>query len=449
MNGSNNNPNGRRIFRETRFDLSTHSFLKLFAGMAACMLLPIAAAFTAVAVIQNKYGLQPGSVAASVCGYIIIACIVASCISTLYISRNYAVGNKFKYFILDEKGRLMYTNAGKGPIFAYYSKNVPMSEKLKATPNVLFGITFFHRLRPFYGGFSYMRMEQFFKYNQKHKLAEKLLSGDNYRLFCRQIVSVSSIKFFKNGCSVAFSTLSNGDEIRETCHIYTTMEGYEDVVSYMLRLFNERFSRSLSKPQLRLFSRQTSQINDATADGNFEAVPSAIRLSAGELKQVRKLILRKNIIFVFFAILFLTLGVLSLIQWQSTYEKSQVTGLIVFSRIYERLSANAYRRVLRCLLWIIIACASIFKCIIDLVCANKFVKQDITSWKYIAPQKKLRGLFDNYRYKASVEYTLAGRPFSAILGVSPKLLDNNNNGKAVLVMKSSTPCFLILEEPEN
>lgn len=433
----------RMIFRETKFDRSTNSFLKVLAGVTACMLLPIAAAATAIMLIRREYGLQPGSSAASACGWLFVAAIIISCVSTYYFARNNAAGNKYKYFVLDEKGRLMYTNAGKGAIFAYYSKNVPMSEKLKATPNALFGITFFHGLKPFYSGFSYMRMEQFFKYNQKHKLAELLLSGNSYQLYCRQIVSVSSIKFFRNGCTVVFSSISNGNTNRETCHIYTSMNGYETVVGCMLQLMNKK----LSKPQYRLFEMQQTATHNAPYAEDMEAA-SMKPLSAPELHQARKLIIRKNVIALVCAAIFLLLAVLSLMQWRSTAEKSEHINAFVFSKAYAWLSARAHRRAYICLLWIIMSASSAFKSIREWFSAKQFVKTDVTLLKYIAPEKKLSSLLDDYRYKASVEYFYAGRYFTAVLGVSRTLWDNRENGNAALVMKNDTPCFLIMEKPE-
>lgn len=435
--------NSRRIFRETKFDRSTHSFLKTLAGIAACMLLPIAAAVIAVTVILNKYDLAPGSAAASASGMIIVAAAVVSCLGTYYFARNNAVGNKYKYFIIDEDGRLMYTNSGKEEIFAYYSKNVPISEKLKSTPNALFGMTFFHGMKPFIGAFSYLRMEQFFKYNQKHRLAEKLLSGADYRLYCRQIISVERIKFFKSGCNAAFTLIINGEKKHENCNLYTSMNGYSELVGCMLKLYG----KELSSVQLKKFEVQSAHPFISSFPKND--TKKTATLSESELRQVRKLLVRKNILFLIFAAILIILTVLSLMQSQSTAYKSDAVDLLVFSKMYSWLSARAYRRACLCIFYILMAAVSMFKCIVEWFSAKKCTKEEPESVRYEIPKKMLGGLLEYSRYKASVDYIHSGQSFTVVLGVSSKLWNNRNNERAVLVMKNNAPCCLILSEQEN
>lgn len=431
--------NKRRIFREKRFDNSVVSYLKFLAGIAVCMIGPIAAAITTVIFAKKNYGFEIGSVAAAVCGWLMISGIAASCVCTFFFARSCAVGNKFKYFIIDEKNRLLYVDSGKGAIYNYFVRNVNIKEKIKSTPNALFGLTFFHALKPFIGGFNYILAERFFKYNQKHKLAEKLLSGENYLLYCHQICAVKNIKFFPGGCTVSFSTVQNGGEIREKCHIYNTMEGYSEIVEIMIGMIYGGNSEAIPLSVSEKYSAPTLHATDPVG---------ADRLSSYELVQARKMMSQKNRSALILAVLFIALAAISILQRDSSANKAYGNDMWIFSRLYIWLSARAYRRMCISLLCALISVINLVRCIKDIISANNFTRKEIDSISYLSPQKSNKAVLGNYQYTASADYTISDCPQTVILGVSKQLWENRRNGKAVLVMKGNVPYFLVLEKQE-
>lgn len=439
----------RQIFREERFDKSTHSFLNVLLGITACMLLPIGTACAIFTLLRNHYeGFEPGSPIAAACGWLFIAGIVISSLSTYYFARSHAIGNKYKYFLIDEKGRLFYTNSGREEIFSYFSKNVDLKEKLSSTPNVLFGLTFFHGLKPLYGGFSYIKMENFFKYNQKHKLAESLLSSDDYLCYCRQIVAVQNIKFFSGGCTTVFSLIKNGEAVSEKCTIYTTMRGYREVVGYLINLMPKENVKTITNAQLKQFEKQSSaivHISESEYTNHFEEE----KLSAFEMKQAKEMIIRKNMLSLLFVFLFIIIAIISILHRESVIMKAGSAEVRLFSNIYGWLGARAYRRIFLSLFWMLLAFVSAVKYIRDLICAKDFYKKEVTVLEYSQSLPRAKAIFENYRHTALVEYLYADVQQNAVLGISEELWNHRENGNAVLIMNKNLPYFVIMEDSKH
>lgn len=429
----------RQLYREKKFDDNIMCVLTVIGGLFFLMIAPIILAY-AFAIFE--YRLMPAEAVLNrppyypasreITGFkfssvLIPASVIFSGVSVYYFARNHAVGNKYKIYLINEAGQLFYSHMGRNAIYSYYRKNVKLAERIKSTPNIIYGIFLMRGTTRLTGGLYMSRREQFFKYNQKHKLAQTLLSGNDYRYYCNQIVAVQKISFFKGGCTVTFSFLSDGVAINETCHIYTSMEGYDTVVDKLLKLY-----------------ASTGRKPNKTLPACYEQ--QKLCIDAFALSQVRRKIIRDNALLLVFIIGMLVLAVLSLLQSEGFIDKMRQADYVIVSRLYGWLTARADRRVYLCVGNILVSILLLAKGMYQLSAAKRYTLKNVTVIRYYLGSKNVRDkAYNEFKHYALIEYDEGETKITASVGVSPLLYENKEYAGCALVMKSASPYMLVMK----
>lgn len=422
----------RKLYRDKRFDDGIMPALLLLLGVTVFMVFPIVFAYAFVSMEYRtknpgttlSYMVKPQTPEFMFSSLLIPLAIVFAGVSTYYLSRNFAVGNKYKIYLLNENGQLFYTHMGKGSIYSYFKDNVSLKEKMESVPNLFYSVFARSGIRTMRGLYL-PRMELFFKYNKKHKLAERLLSSEDYKAYCHQVVSVRNMKFFAGGCTVNFGMLINGVEKFETCQIYTSMEGYKTVIGKLKELYESAGTR-LGRSQVSYLEKQ-----DAT--------------NAFAFSQIRREIIRKNVVSIIFMLCFLTLAIVALMQSESLSEDIAKHDYAVPKRIFRWLRGRTVNRAYLSCAWVFLSLLTVIKGVWELLSAKRYQMQEVTVLQYFAKRKRdVVAEADNFKYFASIEYYQGENLISATVGVSPALYENRENAEPLLVMKKDLPYMLVM-----
>lgn len=223
----------RILCRDKQYDNGDIPLVIFLLKCAGVVVVPVVLAIFASNLISKSVGyrIQPGTWQAWASFLVVMGGSAFAVFGLWLCSRYNALGNKFYYYIIDEKDGLSFAHMGRSSLAYYVEKKATLLEKVKSTPSFLYVLIYLLGRQSRGIAFQLARMEMYFKVNRKHHFVEELLLGESYAGYCEKIVGVRKIKYFSKGCEVWLVSLKDGVEQETKQIIYRSTQNYDLLMS--------------------------------------------------------------------------------------------------------------------------------------------------------------------------------------------------------------------------
>lgn len=403
----------RILCRDKQYDNGDLPLVIFLLKCIGVTILPVALAIFVSNLISKSVGyrIQPGTWQAWASFFVVMGGSVFAVFGLWLCSRHNALGNKFYYYIIDEKDGLSFAHMGRDSLAYYVEKKATLLEKVKSTPSFLYVLIYLFGRQSRGIAIQLARMEMYFKVNRKHHFVEELLLGESYAGYCEKIVGVRKIKYFSKGCEVWLVSLKDGVEQETKQIIYRSTQNYDLLMS-----------------KIKAF--------ESDARKGFE-------LTNNHVKQVRRNICRRVGI-VILDILCLT-GIIigSFRLYLSASYNVSVWETGVFRMLEQRIAYRSRRRIFRVIYFIIFTIlAALGKMLLDAFRPNVFTYVSAEVEEYYEPKGSvLKKVAGDYRYFAKVRYGDG----TVDVGLSKAMWTKKENVKPLLVLRKNIPYCLIYD----
>lgn len=401
----------RILCRDKQFDRGDLPLVQLLLKCIFTCAVPLLLAFYIYYLISKSadYHIQPGTVQAYGSLLVVVLGAVLSMLGLYFCGKYQAIGNKFLYYIIDDIDGLYYAHVGLGALSVYVKRQVPLSEKIKASPSPLYALLYAMGRQSRSSALRLAKMQVYFKLNQKYHFAEQALLGENYTAYCQKIAAVRGIRYFSGGCEVTFIVLQDGVSREVKQFIYRRTTNYELLLNAFKKL----------SPEVR----------------------QGDELSALQMQQVRRNIYRRAGISVLgIGCLALIMG-LSYLTYLSVGHQAELLQDGFFRSAKMVLAGRAKRRIYRaavgCVLLLLVPLGRL---LIDLVRTRNFTCVLAEEVQYKQPGGSvLRRLGKDYPCLAKVKY---GDGIIEV-GLSREMWKHRKTAKPLLVLRNNVPYCLI------
>lgn len=332
--------------------------------------------------------------------------------SLLIWAKYNAMGNKFYYYIIDEKNGISVARLDTGKLGKYVAEKANALEKIKSTPSLLYIILFLLCSKKRYVAFQLARTQMYFQVNQKYHFVEELLLSTAYENYSDKIVEVRKIKYFSKGCQVWYSVLVNGVRQDRTQYIYRETTNYELLIEKLKAMCHD------------------TRVGD--------------ELCAEQINSVRRNIGRRVVITMICAVIILGTLVSSWNIYMEHSGKAQdmlQAGALIRAYLSRRLTTRSGRRVVGIIFYGSIAFVGLLvKLLLDAVRVHIFtcVKVEVVSY-YQKKTFRLKTILGDYKYFAKVRYN----GMSLDVGMSKKTWEKKDTTPLLLVLRKKTPYCLV------
>lgn len=401
----------RVLCRDEQYDNGVVSTFKLLTLAVLIMVLPIALAMK-LSIVVNRMAQQMQAYDSalkflSLC--FIVGGAVLAISGLIYLSKNFAVGNRFQYYILDEKEGLFYSYFGFDPIM-YYMKNViSFKGKLKNSSAWFYALLYIFSDKKGASARRLNQMDMYFNANREGGFWEHALMSNDLQKFASKIVGVEKIKYTPKGCAVSFFTLQDGVENKHTLNIYRSTSHYERLLQqFKVFVQEERIGDELNFEQMQVVRRNIWRRMGRFAIGMVIACVLLLGMYYMYLASLQDAAFMQDGVFQFAK---LSLAKRELIQFQ------------------------------RGVAWAVLLTGSIFiKMLVDFIATKNFTVQNVDIKDYGAYEKNFFTWLDlNYPYFAKVAF-MDG---DIMIGMGKETYENRDMKKPCLVLKKGIPYCLI------
>lgn len=405
----------RTLCRDKQFDKGCSSLILLLLQCIFACTAPIILSFFIYRFISKSagYRIQAGTWQAYASLIVIVSGALIAMLALYFCGKHKALGNKFIYYIIDNDD-VFYANMGSGNLSYYIKKNTPLSEKVKATPSILYIIMYALSGQNRGNALRLAKMQTYFKLNQKYCFVEKLLLSENYSDYCEKITAVKKIRFFSNGCEVFLVSLQNGAEHEIKQVIYRNTENYDLLISKL--------------KDLSAVSRYGDELSDV------------------QMKQVRRGIFRRTGIIMLEIVLTLILILISYIMYLSTSSDAGMIKESIFKRMKQTLAYRSEKRIYKGIIYsFFLLILPLSKMLLDIVKTSSFTCVPAEVLEYYKPKGSILKKIDmTHPYFAKVKYGNT----TVDVGMNKEMWVRKDSVKPLLVLRKNIPYCLIYQEQE-
>lgn len=407
----------RILCRDKQYDNGSIPLLILLLKCVVVTIIPLALAIFASGLIAKSVGYRilPGTFQAWASLFLVAGGSVLAILGLLWCGRNNAMGNKFYYYIIDEKDGLSFAHMGRDRLAYYVKKQASLSEKVKSAPSFLYVLIYLFSIHSRVLAYQLAQMEMYFRINKKHHFVEELLLGEDYAGFCEKIVAVRKIRYFSKGCEVRLVFLKDGVEQETKQIIYRHTTHYDLLMSKLKAL----------EPEAR----------------------KGDELSHLHVKQIRRNICRRVGITMLTLLCMAFVIVGSFRLYLTASYKVSVWEPGVFSMLEKRLAYRSRRRLGGAVYFVIFTVlAGLAKMLTDAFRPHVFTCVSVQVESYYEKKgsfiKKIEG---DYKYFAKVRYGNG----TVDVGLHKDMWIKKENVKPLLVLRKNIPYCLIYQDTEK
>ncbi len=400
------------ICRDKQFDNGDKPVIFLLLKLMLCAVVPLTLAIVLSFLLSKSVGgnIRPNTWQAWTSLMIIIVFTLIMVLSFRLCAKYNAIGNKFYYYIIDDKKGLSFAHMAKDNLAYFTATKATALEKIKSSPSPLYMLLYILNGKNRVLALRLARMQMYFKVNQKHGFVENLLQSEQYEDYTYKIVGVRKIKYFSKGCEVTLVYMSEGVEQVQTQIIYRNTENYSQLLDKLKSFITDR------------------RIGH--------------ELSGEQVGQIHLNMYRRFGITLLMLVILILLVILGIYGYIEASYKASIAGIEGLKMAWGWLAARRKRRIIR-IFWfvILVVMAVIGKLISDIILVDRFTyTADIKILHYYrAKGKWYRRLLGDYKYFAKIQYG----DTTVDVGMSKKMWDKKDSVEPVLALRKNVPYCII------